>query len=150
MPAALPFGRSSAGLRLVTAMAAAALLFALHAPGAAAQASRFEAYGSCATAKPFKPGGHCSFDGPEHARGTVVFRSHIGKRSLKVCQKILGLSFHGRQCVKAKAPTAYEAIPFELNGAYDEFKVVVDIYTKQPGSDDPYAKAARVQLRFSP
>lgn len=131
------------------ALTAAAVLLALHVPGASAKGTaRFDAYGSCATAKPFKPAATCAFDRPEHAQGTIVFRSHIGKRSLKVCQKILGLSFHGQQCLKAKSPTAYEAIPFELNGAYADFRVVVTIYSKPPGSSAPYKKAARVQLRF--
>jgi chorismate mutase len=114
---------------------------------AARAASSLEAFGSCAAKKPFKRAGHCSFD-HEHTRGTIVFRSHVGKRSLKVCQRIIGLSFHGRQCVKGKKPTAYEAIPFDLNGASHDFKLVVDVYSKRPGSSDPYAKVARVRLAF--
>jgi hypothetical protein len=141
-------GRNSkAGLRLTLVGAAAALMLAFGATAASAK-PHFEAFGSCSTAKPFKAAESCAFDRPEHAQGTIVFRSHVGKRSLKVCQKILGLSFHGQQCLKADKPTAYEAIPFHLNGAYDDFKVVVDIYTRRPGSNAPYAKAAQVQLRF--
>lgn len=108
------------------------------------------AYASCATGKPFAAAKHCHFDRPEHARATFVFRSNVGKQSLKVCQKILGLSFHGQQCLKEKQPIAYRAIPFELKGAYKSFKVVVTFYVKAPGSGGPYKKAARVALRVSP
>jgi len=147
--ATVSIGRNSkAGLRLSLVGVAAALMLVFGAPAASAKPPHFEAYGSCDTAKPFKSATSCAFDRPEHAQGTIVFRSHVGKRSLKVCQKILGLSFHGQQCVKAEKPTAYEAIPFHLNGAYDDFKVVVDIYTRRPGSNAPFAKAARVQIRF--
>jgi hypothetical protein len=139
---------SKAGLRLASVGAAVVFMLAFGGPAASAKPPHFEAYGSCDTAKPFKAADSCAFDRHEHAQGTIVFRSHVGKRSLKVCQKILGLSFHGQQCLKAKEPTAYEAIPFELNGAYNDFKVVVTIYSKPPGSSAPYAKAARVQLRF--
>ncbi len=141
--------RSPISVRLVAAFAAAALLLAVGAPRASAQAKpSYDVFGSCATAKPFKPAGTCAFDRPEHAQGTIVFRSHVGKRSLKVCQRILGLSFHGKQCLKGNKPTAYETIPFHLNGAYDDFKVVVDVYTRSPGSHAAFVKAARVQLRF--
>jgi hypothetical protein len=93
---------------------------------------------------------HCGFDGPEHARATFVWRSKVGKRALKVCQQIYGPSFRGRQCLKAKKPTASESIPFELKGAYRNFKLVVTFYAKVPTSDDPYEQAGRVALKFSP
>jgi hypothetical protein len=108
------------------------------------------AYASCATKKPFVPATHCQFDRPEHARATFVFRSNVGKRAVKVCQKILGLSFDGQQCLKEKQPIAYRAIPFELKGASKSFKVVVTFYVKAPGSGGPYKKAARVALRVGP
>ena len=91
-----------------------------------------------------------TFDRPEHARATFVFDSNVGKRAVKVCQKIYGLSFHGQQCLKEKKPIAYRAIPFELKGAYKAFKVVVTFYVKAPGSGGPYKKAARAALRVSP
>jgi hypothetical protein len=123
-------------------------LLLLAAPSMAAKP--YETYGSCATAAPFAPATHCAFDRPEHAQGTIVFRSHVGKRKLRVCQKITGLSFKGHQCLAAKKPTAYEAIPFHLDGAYANFKLVVTIYTKKPGSGAPYRQAARVPLSFGP
>jgi hypothetical protein len=131
--------------RLIVPLAVLALLVV---PMTAGAKQKFEAYGSCATAKPFTHAGHCAFDGPEHARGTIVFRSHAGKQKLKVCQKITGLDFKGQQCVKGKNATAYEAIPFELNGAYGPFKVVITIYVKKPGAHAPYKRAAHASLRF--
>jgi hypothetical protein len=142
------------GGRRVHAIAAAVtvvLLVALSAIASSAGAApRYEAHGSCATKAPFAPAAHCAFDRPEHAQGTIVFRSHVGKRKLKVCQKILGLSFKGRQCLTAKSATAYEAIPFHLDGAYDNFKLVVTIYIKKPGAKGPFKQVARVPLSFGP
>src|SRR5689334_612942 len=134
--------------RHVLPLVLVAALALLVAPGTAGAKPKFEAYGSCATAAPFHRSQHCAFDGPEHARGTIVFRSHAGKRKLKVCQKITGLDFKGQQCVKGKNATTYEAIPFELNGAYDNFKVVVTIYVRKPDARGPYERAALVSLRF--
>jgi hypothetical protein len=118
--------------------------------GAATAAAKpdFTAFGSCGAGKP-RPAKHCHFDGA-HPRATFVFHSNVGKQTLKVCQKIFGLSFHGRQCVKAKRPTAGESIPFDLDGADKAFKVVVTFYVKPPGSGGPYKQAARVALKFSP
>jgi hypothetical protein len=123
-------------------------LFVLAAPSMAA--NPYKAYGSCATKAPFAPATHCAFDRPEHAQGTIVFRSHVGKRKLRVCQKITGLSLEGRQCLTAAKPTAYEAIPFHLDGASAAFKLAVTIYTKKPNSSGPYKQVARVPLRFGP
>jgi hypothetical protein len=132
-----------------TLVLAVVLLVPLGSATAAAAPRPFEVHGSCATSKPFPPAARCSFDRPEHARGTIVFHSNVGKRRLKVCQRIHGLSFKGHQCVKGQQPTAYEAIPFELNGAYKKFRVVVDVYASR-ASGGGYERAARVSLRFSP
>ena len=126
------------------------VIVALGAAPALAARPDVTAYASCATSKPFAPAKHCKFDRPEHARATFVFRSNVGKQAVKVCQKIIGLSFHGQQCLKEKKPIAFRAIPFELKGAYKAFKVVVTFYVKAPGSGGPYKKAARVALRVSP
>jgi hypothetical protein len=131
-------------------LAAAALLLALLLPAApGVAAADYEAYGSCATAKPYPEAGRCAFDGPEHAQGTIVFRSHVGKRMLKVCQRIYGLSFKGSQCLKTKSATAYEAIPFELDHAYARFKLVVTFYAMEPGAGGSFDRA-QVTLRFKP
>ena len=74
--------------------------------------------------------------------------SASSRRWRRLHQRINGPSFHGQQCLKVTAPTAYEATPFELDGAYDNFDVVVTIYSKPPGSNAPYTRAGRVQLRF--
>ena len=137
--------------RCVAAAMAVGLLLVLLAPGdSTAAGTRFQAYGSCAVGKPFKPASRCAFDRPEHAQGTIVFRSHAGRRMLKVCQRIFGLSFKGRQCLKTEKPTAYEAIPFHLNGAPDAFKLVVTLYVKAPGTSAAYKQVARVPLTFAP
>ena len=135
--------------RIVVATAAAAVLVALVGPAASGAAPSYEAFGSCAVTKPFPRARHCRFDSREHAQGTIVFRSHVGKRKLKLCQRILGLSFKGRQCLKTKTAVAYEATPFALHGAYAKFRLVVTIYAKAPGAGS-YKRSARVGLRFSP
>jgi hypothetical protein len=89
-----------------------------------------------------------SYEGA-HPRATFVFRSNVGKQALKVCQKIIGLPFHGRQCLQATKPTAHEVIPFDLKGASGAFKVIVAFYAKPPGASDPYKQVARAALRFS-
>jgi hypothetical protein len=129
------------------------LAIAIAALGAATSAAAnpsYVAFGSCGAGKPFKAAKHCGFDRPEHARATIIWRSNVGRRAFKACQRIYGLSFHGRQCVKAKKPTARESIPFVLRGAYRSFKVIATFYAKVPGSDGPYKPAGRVVLKFSP
>ena len=71
-------------------------------------------------------------------------------QAVKVCQRIYGLSFHWQQCLKEKRPIAYQAVPFELKGAYRKFRLVVTFYAKVPGSGGPYKQAGRVALKFSP
>ena len=129
-------------IAIVTAVCAAPA-----ASAASAAKPDFIAYGSCGAGKP-TAAKHCHFEG-DHPRATFVFRSNVGKQALKVCQKITGLSFHGLQCLKAKKPTAYESIPFDLDGATKDFKVIVTFYVKPPGTGGAYKQAARVALKFS-
>lgn len=129
------------------ALLAAVLIVGLLVPATAPARSPFRTFGSCATKKPFPAATHCGFDRPHHASATVVFRSNVGKRQLKACQKIYGLPFEGHQCLQTKRPTAYEAIPFELKGARNGFKLVVTFFVK-PAGGGAYARAGRVALRF--
>jgi hypothetical protein len=133
------------GLLVATAIAA----LGASAPSAPARPA-FTTFASCKSSKPFARARHCHFRRSRPARATFVFRSNVGKRALKVCQKIYGLSFHGRQCVEARKPTAYDAIPFVLKGATKGFTVVVTFYTKQAGSSRPYVQVARVAVSISP
>jgi hypothetical protein len=135
---------------VVVASIVAIVIAALGAATASAAKPTYTAFGSCGASKPPSAAEHCGFDGSEHARATIVWRSNVGKRALKVCQRISGLSFHGRQCLKATKPTASESIPFALKGAYRSFRLVVTFYAKVPGSDGPYKQAGRVALKFSP
>jgi hypothetical protein len=114
----------------------------------AARTPDFLAYASCGAGKPSTAEHRCHYEG-DHPRANFVFRSNVGKQELKVCQKITGLPFDGRQCLKAHKPLTYEAIPFDLDGADGSFKVIVTFYVKAPGSAGPYKQAARVALNFS-
>jgi hypothetical protein len=137
--------------RAVLASVLAICIAALGASATLAVARpNFVAYGSCDLAKPFDAAKHCRFDRPEHARATFIFRSNVGPRALRVCQRITGLSFHGRQCLKAKKPTSRETIPFELKGAYRRFKVIVTFYAHDPGSSGHFRRVARAALAIAP
>jgi hypothetical protein len=140
-------------LRLVARGAgAAAVVLALVVP-AAAQATvahGYHAYGSCATSAPFAKATRCGIDASQHAKATIVFRSDVGKRDVKVCQRITGLPFKGQQCVKTEKPIASDDIPFGLNGASATFTLHVTIYAKPHGAHHTYRKVATVTLRFSP
>ncbi len=133
--------------RAIAVGSIASFVVALFGVSTAVAKPDYTAYASCGT-KPSAHVKHCRYTG-DHPRATFVFQSNVGKRSLKVCQKITGLPFHGRQCLKAKQPLAYEAIPFHLSGAHGSFKVVVTFYVKAPGSGGSYKQAARVPLSFS-
>jgi hypothetical protein len=80
----------------------------------------------------------------------AVHEGDVGKRDLKVCQRITGLPFKGQQCVKTKAPLASDPIPFTLNGASAKFTLHVTIYTKPHGAHHVYRRIADVALRFTP
>ncbi len=138
--------RGIAAASLVATAIAALSLLATSAPATPA----FSAFASCRTSKPFPRARHCHFRRSRPARATFVFRSNVGARALEVCQRISGLSFHGRQCVKARKPTAYEAIPFVVKGATRRFTVVVTFSTKRSGSDRRYVQVARAALSISP
>lgn len=141
--------RSQTGVR-ATLLAACTALALFLGPGAAAAKPQFEAYGSCASQKPFKRATHCGYDGPESVRATIVFRSRVGSRKVKVCQKITGVHFDQKhQCLKA-GPFAYKAIPFEFDGAQARIAVRVTFFVKQNGSGGRFAKVATARLRFDP
>jgi hypothetical protein len=132
---------------LLVAVAGAALGVLATSAGAR---PAFTVYASCKRSKPFPRAQHCHFRRSQPARATFVFRSNVGQRALRVCQRITGLSFHGSQCVNAPKPTAYDAIPFVVNGASKPFTAIVTFYTKRAGSGGPYVRVARVVLRLSP
>jgi hypothetical protein len=137
-------------LRLVArSTGAAAALLALAVPAAQGTVAHgYHAYGSCATSAPFRKATQCRIDSSQLAQGTIVFRSDVGKRDLKVCQRITGLPFRGQQCVRTKAPIASDDIPFRLSGASAAFTLHVTIYTKPHGGHHTYHRAAAVTLRF--
>lgn len=139
-------------LRLAACSAsAAAVLLALAVPAAQSAVTHgYHAYGSCATSAPFRKATHCGIDSSELAKGTIVFRSDVGKRDLKVCQRITGLPFRGQQCVRTEKPIARDNIPLRLRGAGAGFTLHVTIYTKPHGGDHAYRRIATVTLSFSP
>jgi hypothetical protein len=136
------------GRLLGSAVAAGAAFLVLGVAAAPAAVPGFQAYGSCATRAPFPRASTCRFDAPGPAQATIVFRSSVGRRSLRVCQKITGLSFTGRQCLRTRSALAYKPIPFRLNGASGPFTLSVTISARKPASHGGFRPVARTVLRF--
>jgi hypothetical protein len=122
---------------------------ALAAPAAAAKRP-YEAYGSCASKAPYEPAHRCGYDGREEAKGTFVFKSNVGKRTVRVCQRITGVPFDREQQCLAAGSFAYKAVPFDFTGARAAIRVRVNWFVKAPGSRGGYAKVATARLRFVP
>jgi hypothetical protein len=136
---------------VVRSVGVAGGLLALSVPVAQGSAVHgYHAYGSCSTRAPFRKATQCTIPSDQRARGTIVFRSDVGKRDLKVCQRITGLPFRGQQCLRTERPLASEPIPFNLNGASARFTLHVTIYAKPHGGQHAFRRIATVTLRFSP
>ena len=134
----------------IAVLVAILLACAVLAGPAAAARSPYRVYGSCAAHKPFRPAGHCGYATASSVRATFVFESHVGKRKLKVCQKVTGVPLDKpRQCLTARAATAYEAIPFHFTGIHTAITARVSFFAKKPGASH-FAKAGTATLSFAP
>ena len=138
--------------RLVRRSAIAAtltLLLALTLTAAPAGAAKpkYEVYASCANAKPFKAARHCGYDRNGYSRTTFVFESNVGKRAVKVCQKIYGLPIHGgKRCAKIP-PTAYKVLPYVVTGTNHRFTAVLTWYVKVPGTHKGFKRVVKSSIK---
>jgi hypothetical protein len=139
-------------ISLIAAMALAIALIASStgaaAPGRAPTQGAYEAYASCNDAAPFHAARRCGYDKPRLFRATFVFKSNVGKRSLKACFRVYGAPplGGGHACAKLK-PSAYKAYPFKISGVRQPFAVKVTWFTKAPGSGGPLRPTASSFLK---
>ena len=140
-------------LTIAALLTASALLIAPagRAAGQPGAKTAYKAYASCADKKPFKAAHRCGYDGPKFFRATFVFRSNVGKRSLKACFKTFGARpvGGGHACAKLD-PTAYKAYPFKITGVRQPFSVKVTWFTKEPGAGKGFKEAASSFLKVWP
>jgi len=82
--------------------------------------------------------------------GDAIRDCDVGKRKLKVCQKVTGVPLNKRHdCVTAGKAFAYLAIPFHFTGIHTPITARVTVFAKEPGAPH-YAKAGTTTLRFAP
>lgn len=136
-------------VRRVALAATASLLLALAltAGPAGAAKPKYKVYASCADKKPFKAAHHCGYDRSNFSRTTFVFKSNVGKRAVKVCQKIYGLPISGgKRCAKFP-PTAYKVLPYVVSGTNQSFTAVLTWYVKVPGLKKGFKRAVKSSIR---
>jgi hypothetical protein len=120
-------------LRLVLPVLA---LVALLVPAASAGAQakpKYSIYGSCDNGKPYKAATHCHYDKARLFRGTFVFKSNVGKKSVKTCFRIYSKAPLGGGACRKLGPTAYKAYPFKVSGIRQKFSAKVTWYVKKKG-----------------